>query len=544
MEKVINTYHHDNNLSHSNSVANGNSLADAVFEAAIELDDADNGGESEFSLPLSNEMSDISSHNKMTFNEIRPRSFSDASVGKERPGILKKLQGRLVGREKRTCMKVFVKRESKVATAQELVQFEALQDAEFGFRQSLDGGKAPIRFPKSASFDDMLKYPHDEQVPPPKPHLPAEYRKSLMNQLEHFKDHYFHIEDDSQMEEEAGFQTASIKASKQLARVDSKKQAELDTKKLAGTDSDKRLDDKLSTVKDLEHEPGRRYRRKISSPEVPGRTSSLVYRHFDTKFQSELLKKELEKLRNHKLVRKNSESMIQKFETILRERTVSDTHVRFADEAVYAEVECEQGVVSPSKPPLRPTLSLDSHASVINILKPTGLSLGTSDQDSHEHDTRNPYSETAVSGTDSYVDGDRSRNILRSQEQSRSKSASTTERYKNSGTTVHLNSLGSTNGSNLSKSASNLRRNMETIRKFNAESLQQKREHVKHKYKQNPRVSISPEDVDVDLDRGFVEAQERLVQKSSKYGSDNRSDEEKYAALSRNKICIHKIRAC
>ncbi|KAH3834596.1 hypothetical protein DPMN_107926 [Dreissena polymorpha] len=79
----------------------------------------------------------------------------------------------------------------------------------------------------------MLKYQHDEQVPPPKPHLPAEYRKSLVNQLEHFKDHYCHIEDDSQMVEEAGFQTASINSFKQLSKVDSRNIAELDTKELA-----------------------------------------------------------------------------------------------------------------------------------------------------------------------------------------------------------------------------------------------------------------------------------------------------------------------
>ncbi|KAH3834597.1 hypothetical protein DPMN_107927 [Dreissena polymorpha] len=81
---------------------------------------------------------------------------------------------------------------------------------------------------------------------------------------------------------------------------------------------------------------------------------------------------------------------------------------------------------------------------------------------------------------------------------------------------------------------------MKTIRKYNAESVQQKREYVKRKNKQNPKVSISIEDVDVDLER--VEAHKILVQKSSKFGRDNRSEAEKYAALSRNKTSYKRSR--
>ena len=94
------------------------------------------------------------------------------------------------------------------------------------------------------------------------------------------------------------------------------------------------------------------------------------------------------------------------------------------------------------------------------------------------------------------------------------------------------------------KSATQIKRKQDTIRKFNYDSIAQVLEKVKSNYQRKPdrNDSESPEYVDIPVPKTVVLDKQLLAEVSDDGASlgDNRSDEEKYAALSRSKILHNK----
>ena len=515
---------HDNNLSQYCSSVDGrktpedecNELED-VFEVSndsdnksqdIECDFAFHGNKMKDSDKTSHHgymkggerFSDLGHHHHDLAPMDRPRSFSDVSASSSGPGLLQRLQGRL-DRHK-TAMKVFVRRESKVISGAGIADKHCgggdagdLAVAA-GFDAGGGGGvhsqygqlsQLPLmdRPEKSASVDDILNT--DADRPPPKPKLPDNYRQYLDKQLRHF--HHVH-----------------------------------------GKSLDSAVPDSLVEKKEFSDLDNVKYRTKLGKPglipenrksvhELPMRRSSVIYKHYDAKFQSELLRIELEKLRAFKHVRKNSATMKQKFESILqRPKSTSDAHVRFSEDMEDSEpVSKAAGSLSD-----RPTLVKQS------------ASLETSPEYVKQGD-----------GYSSGPEGRRRAFGRGGQEPTRSKSATALSRNKadlgHDGSEDQGQGLRGQKGSQLSKSASNLRRQPETIRRYNASSLQHVRDNVRQKYERGTRVeSMSPNDPGMDLELEMNRARQRLETQGRLAPGDNRSDEEKYAALSRNKTVYSK----
>lgn len=519
----------DNNLSQIDneleaSVHTTGASADEVFESTSTPDSKNTAT----GIPLRHKVIRM---DHMTFGGPmeRPRSFSDASLSSStRQGILKRLHGKLMP-DYKTTMKVFVKRETKVLPSRNDVNDKLDNplglDAEFGFHAEhyRDSGAY-------SSVDNLLdsKAVTVDRDAPPKPLLPQNYRKHLNEQLKLFHQHHgktINFDDDEILDAPQNLKAAYFD---KLERRDNDYNVQQSGKK-GGTQL-------------------RRGRSSVS--DLPVRSTGPVYKHFDAQFQSQLLKKELEKLRKMKHVRKNSETMKQKFGSVQRPKSTGDLHVRFADEVEeIGKIETPKDTKAPSQPPLVHPKSTDNYSSSTlkqkyfdksksidsaGAFPPSGASV--------KNNSENVPKDTNAVGTV----GHEPRSATKGFGQYRSRSATALQRRREGDQRggKDWDTVESSQGSQLSKSVSNLRRKHDTIRKYNYGLVEQKREHVRERFmkeKKNRVESLSPDDASINLEREMQVAQERLMmlqgnQKDGKTVSDNRSDEEKYAALSRSRI--------
>ena len=585
----------DNNLSQSGSEHKGtneleetNEATDALESVSDDVFDIPTGTKvrnSIVGIPLSNKMNRM---NQLTMEGPmdRPRSFSDASLSsRSRQGVLIKLHRKLMT-DYKTPMKVFVKRESRVLDSmdefKERTDAGVSSDAEFGFYSE------PYRNPETyGSADNLLDNKASDTGAPAKPVLPQNYRKYLNEQLKHFHQHHgknMHLDD---------HEIPAVKPNPKTESVD-----RFDTH----VDVPRTRDDAFSgPEKESDRKLGTKLRRGRSSvSDLPMRSSGPVYKHFDAQFQSQLLRKELEKLRKMKHVRKNSETMKHKFESILRPKSTGDLHVRFADEVEeieHIETPTESKVKPASRHPFIHSNSADFYTSKTgslqrqkyyerskSVAKPEAVpQSGASNRYGMDSVRRN-----SIIGTVMYEPRTMSSSRSQNQDQSkyavdhkdnvlkdgargsiahesrssasgkglgqyRSRSATVLQRSRESERRrgQYLGTLGSSHDSEMSRSMSNLRRQNETIRKYNYGSVEQQREHVRERFQKEKMTrveSLSPDDASINLERELQVAKERLMmlrgeQKETGNGksvSDNRSDEEKYAALSRGMVVHNK----
>lgn len=446
----------------------------------------------------------------------RPRSFSDASVSSGRYGYIKRFNEKL-DLERKTSMKVFVRRESQVvATIEKKKVAEVLP-----FLRSGNVDETKDLNIKYCSVDNLVsKSPGDNDVPPPKPALPKNYRISVLSV--DYKT--IPLKDDSDKIQEPHPEYRHVNSAD---RWDSQQNTKYNTKDEKGN----------QLVGSVRH--GR-----SSVSELPARSTNVLYRHFDPKYQSELLRKELDKLRTKEHVRRNS--VKQKLESGARPKSTSDLHVRFADEINASEQTCAQSGTR--------TLTRQSKSAII----PSETQFGTGP------DVDMKYKSGAKPGTlrDSEPKGKRdmnvAENVVKQQvknsdliRESRSAAAAYRDRgpiRSKSATIYNRNRTGmsekqewKTLQSGLSNSASNLRRKQNTITRFNYSSVEQKRENVRARYQQSDKrnriESYSPGVDDfIDSNKEDSSTARKSGIKSSKTFGDNRSDEEKYAELSRQKI--------
>ncbi|XP_052809165.1 uncharacterized protein LOC128237607 isoform X2 [Mya arenaria] len=496
------TGNHDDQLSQHSAEISDSYPPEAALEDVFDNVNCDRATPYESSVPQCDKMNNDYSLHDLDPTQ-RPRSFSDVSAGSGRYTFLRKLQGQTD--KPKTSMKVFVRRESKTITGQSAKH----DDTEFGFHPYQHGIYKQANA-ISLSVNNIADA--ETQVPPPKPRLPDNYRRYLDQQLKQF--HQVH--------------SKSLDSGSEEGKVEHAQQKYVNVQSV-------NPEEKRESIA-VEHQRVSRPRASVS--ELPIRTTSGVYKHFDAKFQSELLKKELEKLRTYKHVRKNSETMKQKFESIFRQKSTSDLHVRFVDEMDDQQVGTkDKDIVSDKtgKHTFKQAHSLDS-AVIGNRTFPNDIAYNQGGS------TGTIQGQSCSYTTDVVRDG-RSRTSERGQELGRSKSATALNRQRDEDAS-HLRDK---KGSQLSKSASNLRRNPDTIRRYNAGTHEQIRINVRQKYeadRHNRVESTIPDDPALNLEQELGKGREKLERRASardhKPVSDNRSDEEKYAALSRNRTLYSK----
>lgn len=541
MEELVVSESLDNNLSHGNKeLVKSDNEIECTQNEVFEIPSPQPHSGAAARIPFSNKMIRMDT---VAFEGTmeRPRSFSDASHSSAlRQSVLKKLQGRLIP-EHKTAMKVFVRRESKVVKSHDDNDRDIASDAEFGFHaepRKESGG--------FTSVDNLLDNKPGLKDFTSSQQQSQNYRQYLNKQLKLF--HQCHgktVHDD--MDDEA---------ERLVVRKEEPKKG-ISRRRSSTSSVNEQNEEANAGASEFEHSRSRnavgiKVRRGRSSvSDLPVRSSGLVYKHFDPQFRAQLLRKELEKLRKMRHVRRNSESVRQRFESILRLKSTSDLHVRFADEfedIAKTETPAISDEPMNSKPQLRHTNSADLYAGRFDNQKQSDSSTSRPEVFSHSGpsglDSREQLQEGYRSVDLLTRSNSRRVNTERGQTQYRSRSAAAIERNRQEQNSQDWNKLGSSQSGHLSKSVTNLRRKQDTIRKFNYSSVELQREHVRGKYqkeKVNRVESLSPDDTSINLERELLIAQERLqmlrgVQRDGKAVSDNRSDEEKYAALSRSKI--------
>lgn len=476
----------------------------------------------------------------------RPRSFSDASLSSGRHAF--KTVKDIFHVNGKKSMKVFVRRESQVMTGNEgEKRSAAVDDMVYGGRGSgfeLASNSAE----RVLSLDNITEKAIGNKSAPPKPRLPVNYRQYLNEQLK-----LYHETNDKRRVSSGNLQESHLKSdnvqSKSVDRLDKYRDSYQSDKSMSlDTGNESRVKPRASSL--------RRGRSSVS--ELPLRPNSVIYRHFDQQFQSELLKKELDTLRISRNVRKKSETMRQWLENGSRPKSTGDLHVRFADELVNKQSKNDSGSVTIKQGTQtlpRQSISLDlikyqyktGERTNIHAYPPSGFADRTGINNSQR------LNETS-GGINGRTHESRSLAPSRGQGQIRSKSATALGRNRDdSRHESEWKPLEQTQKTQLSRSATNLRRKQNTITKFNYSSVEQKRENVKTRFQQSDKKnrieSISPglDDLDQPARTGIDgnNSQKPDLRSGDRKSADlrdvkpvgdNRSDEEKYAALSRSKI--------
>ncbi|XP_053374755.1 uncharacterized protein LOC123530832 isoform X1 [Mercenaria mercenaria] len=509
------------------------------------FDDESEKKKSRYSFPLGNKMMTMEDE----FDSFqRPRSFSDASLSSGRHDF-KTLKGTFYV-DGKTSMKVFVRRESQVISRTDehstiAVAEDALSKAHID-RHSLQLWSRPKE--KVLSLDDINDRTVVSQGAPAKPRLPSNYRQYLNEQLK-----LYHETNDKWRNSGGNLQESHSKSN----NLPGKSVERSDKYKNTNQSGKSRSRDTGSEVK-IKPPVGNLRRGRSSVSELTSRPSSVIYRHFDPQLQSELLKKELDSLRISKNVRKKSETMRQWIESGSRPKSTSDLHVRFSDEITVKEltdsdkdIEKQRNKILPKQSKSLDISKKDYKTGDNNGDRKTHLAYPQSGAfDSKlQNDSRGRQDDRTVD-TCTKTYGSRGPGITRGQVPVRSKSATALGRNRDvSRQAGDWKPLQESQKTQLSKSASNLQRRQNTITKFNYSTVELKRENVRAKYyqsdKKNRIESFSPglDDVvtahskasnlqNIDLRVGANTAD----LKDTKAIGDNRSDEEKYAALSRSKI--------
>ena len=535
-----------------NGENNGKNLSQIEREK-VELEDIPNNvfdieseekKKSRYSFPFANKMMTMEGD----FESFqRPRSFSDASVSSGRHG---KVVNDVLHTDGRTSMKVFVRRESHVISKDKGQTKSAEADDLQTRRHDFDLGSKPAE--NILSLGNIENKIGVSEGAPPKPKLPSNYRKYLNEQLK-----LYHETNDkcknsggNTLPEESHAKSNYMQGINKSDKLKDSKQTEQSKSKVRSFDSGK-------------NPPAGNLRRGRSSvSELSSKPVNVIYRHFDPEIQSQLLKKELDTLRISRNVRKKSETMKQWIEGGSRPKSTGDLHVRFSDEITVKELKDLDKAIE--KYGANKTLPRQSKS--VDIPRKDSKTIENSGQ--RKSALAFPQSGATGSRTKAHIGeivgdkrvGDevktfRSRDqaLKRGQAPIRSKSATALGRRREvSREPGDPRPLEDSKNSQLSKSASNLRRKLNTITKFNYSSVEQMRENVRARYQQSDRKnrpdSFSPEmdDVDKRVSADFKAGGQQKFDlrvgantsdlKDMKTIGDNRSDEEKYAALSRSKI--------
>lgn len=529
-EDKVNAVENGTQLSHSNKLIEfgevrlGNVLGDQVQEK-----------ESRYSFSPSDKM--ITMERDFEGDFQRPRSFSDASISNVRHGFSRKQQNNPT-RESITGMKVFVRRESQLITRTDEHNKHTASEREFLTKPA----------ERVLSLDNLINNSEVNKSAPPKPKLPANYRCYLNQQLK-----LYHETNDKRRYSCANLQESQSKTNDLLTKQVESLHKTKDTNQSGQSTSN-------DVISENRRKPpiGGLRRGRSSVSELPLRPTSILYRHFDAKLQSEVLRKELDTLRTSKHVRKNSETMRQWLESGSRLKSTGDLHVRFADEVTNNESSDLNGDVHKVGTRTLPRQSKSLDLVLEKSRTKSGQKYGEVRRENETTNTRNyPPSGSAIctqshSDISGRVDGSQtaheaqtheSRGLAytRSQGQTRSKSATALGRNRDVLRKDNdFNPLVVDHKNQLSKSATNLRRKQNTITKFNYPAVEQKRDSVRTRYQYGDKInraeSFSPGVEDVNRPESVSDSPQTLDMKSVKAISDNRSDEEKYAALSRSKI--------
>lgn len=504
---------------------------------------------SRHSFPPSDKMMTMADGFDDTFQ--RPRSFSDASVSSGRHGF--KTVKNVFHLRGMTSMKVFVRRESQVISKTDgqgkSAVAEGVPTGSHGHRfEALSKSSERV-----LSLDNIADKPSAKQSAPPKPRLPSNYRQYLNEQLKHYKE-----ASDKQGNSGGNLQESHSKTD----NMHSRNVERLDKSKDINHGDKSRSQDILSENR-MKPPAGNLRRGRSSVSELSLRPNSVIYRHFDQQLQSQLLKKELDNLRVSKNVRRKSETMRQWLENESRRKSVGDLHVRFADEVISKEGKGDlDRDTFRSKTLPRQSKSLDLIVSQNkpgdkNSDRPSAIAYPQSGNGGSMQPKDNIAGRLNAKPVEDKNITHESRSLTLTRDQGRSKSATALGRSREfSRQESDWKPLEASQKTQLSRSATNLRRKQNTITKFNYSAVEQKRENVRTRYQQSDKKdrieSFSPGLDDIDKPAETKEAEGNSVQKAdlrvgtgnkvsadlrdNKTIGDNRSDEEKYAALSQSKI--------
>ena len=518
---------------------------------------------------------------------IRPRSFSDASLSspkRRQPGINQR------NLDKKKAVKVIICRESKVVKEPDRGRTRN-QD------RNTESDKVRPLLSRSKSAHGRTNFSslseEDDDRPPPKPKLPESYRPYyFLQQVEKLKPvtSQSAIQQGLHEDESHYFRSAVPYTEKQFDETETSikkihtSEVPEDRKQRHVNESDT----KGTTLSvDKESGPKKNEVRSSKSGDTSGkgkkvfRSDSRIasYRSFDAQLRADALKKELDTLRSSEHVRQRLSSSEQndvsqpKIDLTNLRKPAIDRHslklgandnahnVTGLKSSTYHESSREKhGAQAPSKED-----KTDTKGSFRRAFLPSRAHKETTS--GKTSDTPNQRWENLVKMIDEKRKQDKEQltSSTLQRRDSRSKSESSLIRKtldssavpKSSRTDLVSNPTKDKQSnprvSKLSKSVSHLitkkddkipaikpalhiKRKKDTIRKFNYDLIAQAREKVKLNYQRKPERNESDSPLYIDTPERDSDAVDSILDTRVREVGDNRSDEEKYAALSRSKI--------